>query len=104
MSLLWHKMGFVVFMSPVMAANTPENLSNATRRTALVVARLMFYLGLILGMLLGAAAVTILFMEVVKFGTPAERWLTGGVFGGLAIMAFGFSAMGKARIDKLKAG
>lgn len=80
----------------------PENLTPATRRTALVVSRLMFYLGLMVGMLLLAGSATILFTSNVTFPSPAERWLTGGVFGGLAVMAFGFSAMGKARISKFK--
>ena len=81
----------------------PENLSSSTRRTALAVSRLMFYLGLLLGMLFGTGAVTLFFTGALNFSTPAERWLTGGVFGGLAIMAFGFSAMAKGRIEKLKA-
>lgn len=84
--------------------SAPENLSNSVRRTAVVVSRLMFYLGLMLGMLLATGAITFLFTSKVSFATPAERWLTGGVLGGLAIMAFGFSAMGKGRIEKLKSG
>jgi hypothetical protein len=89
-------------MLTAMTSSGPENLSSSTRKTALVVARLMFYLGLMLGMLMGAAAVTILFTGALNFPTQTERWLSGGVIGGLCVMAFGFSAMGKARIEKLK--
>lgn len=87
-------------MIPAMPA--PSDLSPAARRTALVVSRLMLYLGLVLGMALGAGAITILFTDKIAFTAPAERWLTGAVFAGLAIMAFGFSSIGKARIEKLK--
>lgn len=78
----------------------PDHLPPTTRRAALVVARLMFYLGLVLGMLLGIGAFTLLFTDKVQFATPMERWLSGGVFAGLSIMAFGFGAMGKARIER----
>ncbi len=82
----------------------PKNLSSSTRQAALVVARLMFYFGLMLGMLMGAVAVTILFTGTLNFPTETERRLCGGVIGCFGVMAFGFSAMGKSRIEKLKSG
>lgn len=69
----------------------------------MVVARLTFYIGLILGMALGAGAVMFLMVSPQTFPNPAERWLVGGVFIGLSVMSFGFAGMAKSRIDKLKA-
>ncbi len=91
-------------MHAVMTATGPENLSPSAHKTALVVARLTFYIGLILGMVLGAGAVMFLMVSPQTFPDPAERWLVGGVFIGLSIMSFGFSGMAKSRIEKLKAG
>lgn len=91
-------------MHAVMTATGPENLSSSARKTALVVARIIFYTGLILGMALGAGAVTFLMVSPQTFPNPTERWLVGGVFIGLAVMSFGFSGMAKSRIEKLKGG
>ncbi|RYD27631.1 MAG: hypothetical protein EOP87_20885 [Verrucomicrobiaceae bacterium] len=90
-------------MLAVMTATGPENLSSSARKTALVVARVSLYLGLIFGMALGAGAVMFLLVSPQTFPNPAERWLVGGVFIGLSAMSFGFAGMGKSRIEKLKA-
>lgn len=89
-------------MHAAMTASGPENLTTSARRTAMVVARLTFYIGLILGMALGAGAVMFLMVSPQTFPNPAERWLVGGVFIGLSVMSFGFAGMAKSRIDKLK--
>lgn len=91
-------------MHAVMTATGPENLSSSARKTALVVARLTFYIGLLLGMILGAGAVTFLMVKPELFPNPTERWLVGAVFIGLAVMSFGFSGVAKSRIEKLKGG
>jgi NO-binding membrane sensor protein with MHYT domain len=91
-------------MHAAMTATGPENLSSSARKTALVVARITFYIGLILGMVLGAGAVTFLMVSPQTFPDPTERWLVGGVFIGLSIMSFGFCGMAKSRIEKLKGG
>ncbi|MES2439573.1 MAG: hypothetical protein V4584_10925 [Verrucomicrobiota bacterium] len=91
-------------MHAAMTASGPENLSSSTRRTALVIARIIFYIGLLLGMILGAGAVTFLMVRPELFPNSTERWLVGAVFIGLAVMSFGFSGMAKSRIEKLKAG
>ncbi|RYD23624.1 MAG: hypothetical protein EOP88_03485 [Verrucomicrobiaceae bacterium] len=90
-------------MLATMTATGPENLTPSARKTALVIARLTFYIGLILGMILGAGAVTFTLVNPQMFPDAAERWLVGGVFFGLSVMSFGFSGMAKSRIDKLKA-
>lgn len=89
-------------MHAAMTVSGPENLTTSTRRTALVVARITFYIGLILGMALGAGAVMFLMVSPQTFPNPSERWLVGGVFIGLSVMSFGFAGMAKSRIDKLK--
>ena len=86
-----------------MPSPDPSDLSPSARRTALVVTRIMFYLGLVFGMGLGGAAITLLTKSPPVFPDPAERWLVGGVFIGLSVMSFGFSGIAKSRIDKLKA-
>ena len=88
--------------SITMSTNDPADLSPATRRNARMVARITFYLGLMLGMGLGAAAITILVVTPQKFPDPAERWLVGAVFIGLSVMSFGFAAMAKSKVEKLK--
>lgn len=90
-------------MHAAMTAAGPESLSPSARKTALAVARITLYLGLILGMLLGAGAVTFTLVNPQMFPNPAERWLVGGVFIGLSVMSFGFAGMAKSRVDKLKA-
>ena len=91
-------------MLAAMTATGPENLTPSARKTALVVARISLYLGLIFGMALGAGAVMFLMVSPQTFPNPTERWLVGGVFAGLSIMSFGFAGMGKSRIEKLKSG
>lgn len=85
-----------------MASQDPHTLSPAARSAALLVARIIFFNGLLIGLGLCAAAVGVLFFHVGKLATPVETWLVGGVFIGLAIMSFGFTAMANARIAKLK--
>lgn len=87
-----------------MPASHLQSLPPSTRRTALVISRLMFYLGLMLGMMLGAVAITILFTDAVSFANATELRLSGAAFAALSVMAFGFSALGKSRIEWLKAG
>lgn len=85
-----------------MASPDPHTLSPSARNAALLVARIIFYNGLLIGLGLCAAAVGVVFFQVGKLATPAETWLVGAVFAGLAIMSFGFAAMANTRIAKLK--
>lgn len=85
-----------------MASQDPHTLSPAARGTALLLARVIFFNGLLIGLGFCAAAVGVLFFKVGNLTIPMERWLVVAVFVGLAIMAFGFTAMAKTRIAKLK--
>ncbi len=51
-----------------------------------------------------AVAVAIVFFQVGGLGTAAERWQVGGVLLVLALLAFGFVALARTRIAKLKLG
>ncbi len=79
-----------------------HTLSPSARSTALLVARIIFYNGLLIGLGLCAVAVGVLFFQVGNLTAPAERYLVVGVMIGLAVMAFGFVAMAKTRIAKLR--
>lgn len=85
-----------------MASQDPHTLTPATRDTALLVARVIFFNGLLLGLGFCGAVVGVLFYNVGNLIVPMERWLVVAVLVGLAIMAFGFTAMAKSRIAKLK--
>ncbi|MEO5716104.1 MAG: hypothetical protein ABIT37_21675 [Luteolibacter sp.] len=85
-----------------MASQDPHTLSPAARSAALLVARVIFYNGLLVGLGLCVAAAGVVFFHVGKLATPIETWLVGGVFIGLAVMSFGFAAMANTRIAKLK--
>ncbi len=85
-----------------MASQDPHPLSPAAISTALLVARVIFYNGLLIGTGLAVAAVGVLFVKLGNLVSPAERWLVGAVLIGLAVMAFGFVAMAKSRISRLK--
>lgn len=87
-----------------MSANEPQPLSPSTRSAALLIARITFFNGLLIGLGCLALAVGVLFFQVGKVEVPMERWLTGAVLVGIGVMAFGFAAMAKSRIAKLKAG
>ncbi|MGL4399387.1 MAG: hypothetical protein ACRCXD_05940 [Luteolibacter sp.] len=85
-----------------MSSKTNHTLTPAAHDTALLVARVIFYNGLLIGVGFGAAVVGVLFFNVGNLAQPTERWLVVAVLGGLAIMALGFTAMAKTRIAKLK--
>ncbi|MEO5914678.1 MAG: hypothetical protein ABIS50_10625 [Luteolibacter sp.] len=85
-----------------MASQEPHTLSPAARSAALLVARIIFFNGLLIGLGLCAAAVGVLFFQIGNVSAPMERWLVGAVLIGLGVMAFGFTAMAKSRIAKLK--
>lgn len=85
-----------------MTSQDPHTLTPAAHDTALLVARVIFFNGLLIGFGFCAAVVGVLFFNVGNLAEPIERWLVVAVLGGLAIMAFGFTAMAKTRIAKLK--
>ena len=85
-----------------MSSPDPHTLSPSARSAALLVARIIFYNGLLIGLGLCAVAVGVLFFQLGKLTDPAERYLVVGVMIGLAVMSFGFTAMAKTRIAKLK--
>lgn len=85
-----------------MTSQDPHTLTPAAHDTALLVARVIFFNGLLIGLGFCAAVIGVLFFNVGNLTQPTERWLVVGVLGGLAIMAFGFTAMSKTRIAKLK--
>jgi hypothetical protein len=85
-----------------MASQDPHTLTPATHDTALMVARVILFNGLPLGLGFAAAVVGVLFFKVGNLTVPMERWLVVAVMAGLSIMAFGFTAMAKSRIAKFK--
>lgn len=85
-----------------MASQDSQPLTPATRDTALLVARVIFFNGLLLGLGFCGAVVGVVFFNVGNLTVPIERWLVVAVLLGLAVMAFGFTAMAKSRIAKLK--
>lgn len=85
-----------------MAQQQHDTLTPAAHVTALLVARVIFFNDLLIGLGFCAAVVGVLFFNVGNLAEPIERWLVVAVFGGLAIMASGFTAMAKTRIAKLK--
>lgn len=85
-----------------MASQEPHTLSPSARSAALLVARVIFYNGLLIGLCCGALAVAIIFYQLGNVTNPTERWLVGAVMAGMSIMAFGFAAMARARIARLK--
>lgn len=87
-----------------MPSTEPKPLSPAARSTALFVARLIFYNGLLIGVGLTAMAVAILFFQVGAVSSPSERWQAGGVLIVIALLAFGFVALARSRVKKLKSG
>ncbi len=86
-----------------MASPEPHTLSPSARSAALVVARIIFYNGLLIGIGCCALAVAVVFYQLGKVADPTERMLAGAVLVGIGVMAFGFAAMGNSRIAKLKA-
>lgn len=87
-----------------MASPDSHPLSPSARSAALLVARITFFNGLLIGAGCCALAVGVVFYRLGNVAEPMERWLAGGVLIGIGIMAFGFAAMAKSRIAKLKAG
>jgi membrane protein implicated in regulation of membrane protease activity len=85
-----------------MPSTDPRPLSPSARSTALLVAQLVFYNGLLIGVGLLAMAVGILFFQVGAVSTTSERWEAGGVLIVLALLAFGFVALARSRVKKLK--
>lgn len=85
-----------------MASPDPHLLTPAARSTALWVARVIFYNGLLMGSSCGVVAVGVFFFHMYNLRTPAEIWLVGSVFIGLTVMSFGFAAMANTRIARLK--
>lgn len=87
-----------------MPSTDPRPLSPAARSTALLVAQLVFYNGLLIGVGLLALAAGVLFFQVGAVSTATERWQAGGVLVVLALLAFGFVALARSRVRKLKSG
>lgn len=85
-----------------MPPKDPQPLSSAARSTALLVAQLVFYNGLLIGVGLIAMAIGVLFFQIGAVSNASERWQAGGVLIVLAFLAFGFVALAKSRIKKLK--
>jgi hypothetical protein len=85
-----------------MTSQDSHLLSASARRAALLVARIIFYNGLLIGVGLCSVAVGVGFFGVGHLTQPTERWLVVGVMLGLALMAFGFVAMATSRVTKLK--
>lgn len=85
-----------------MTSQDPHTLTPAAHDTALLVARVIFFNGLLIGLGFCGAVLGVLFFNVGNLADPMERWLVVAVLGVLAIMAFGFTAMAKTRIAKLK--
>ena len=85
-----------------MPSQDPHTLTAATRSTALLVAQIMFYIGLLIGIGFCAVAVGVLFFKGGNLTEPAERILVGAVLVGLGVMSFGFVALARSRVAKLK--
>ncbi|GAA5130021.1 hypothetical protein JIN84_04115 [Luteolibacter yonseiensis] len=83
---------------------TPQTLSPSARSTALLVARLVFYNGLLIGLGLFALAISVLFFQIGAVSDVSERWQAGGVLTVLGLLAFGFVSFAKSRVEKLKGG
>ena len=86
-----------------MASQEPHTLSPSARSAALLVARIIFYNGLLIGLGCCALAVAVVIYQLGNVVNPTERWLVGAVLVGIGIMAFGFAAMARTRIARLKA-
>jgi membrane protein implicated in regulation of membrane protease activity len=85
-----------------MPSTTPEPLSPSARSAALLVARLIFYNGLLTGVGLIALAIGVFFFQVGAVSNPSERWQASGVLIVLALLAFGFVAFARLRVKRLK--
>lgn len=79
-----------------------HSLSPSARSAALLVARVIFYNGLLMGLGFCAAAAGVLFFHVGSLAGLKEQWPVAGLLIGLAVMSFGFVVMGKSRIARLK--
>ncbi|MES2921384.1 MAG: hypothetical protein V4819_07550 [Verrucomicrobiota bacterium] len=86
-----------------MSSQDPHTLTASTRSTALLVARIIFYMGLLIGIGFCAVAVGVLFFKGGNLTDPTERALVGAVLVGLGVMSFGFVAIARSRVAKLKA-
>ena len=86
-----------------MAPQDPHTLSPSARSAALLVARIIFYNGLLIGLGCCALAGAVVFYQLGNVANPTERWLVAAVLAGIGIMAFGFAAMARTRIARLKA-
>ncbi len=85
-----------------MASQDPHALTPATRSAALLVARVIFYNGLLIGLVFCVAMIAVVFFHAGRLATSAETWLVGAVLVGLAILSFAFSWSANSRIERLK--
>jgi hypothetical protein len=85
-----------------MTSRKPEKIAPSDTETALLVARIIFYNGLLIG---AGCAIAILAMLLFNAGnvTPGQdRWFVGSVMGMLSVLSFIFAWGANIRISKLK--
>jgi uncharacterized membrane protein len=87
-----------------MQSTHTQPLSPSARSTALLVARLVFYNGLLIGLGLFTLATGVLFFQIGTVTSASERWQAGGVLIVLGLLAFGFVSFAKSRVKTLKSG
>ncbi|MES2657121.1 MAG: hypothetical protein V4689_00815 [Verrucomicrobiota bacterium] len=85
-----------------MSAGNPNKIAPTDNGSALLVARIVFYNGLVLGAGLVVCILAMLFFNAGNIAPGQDRWFVGTTLGTLAVLSFIFAWGAKARIAKLK--
>lgn len=88
----------------IMSAGKQNSIAPDDRGTALLVARIVFYNGLIIGTGVLIGILAMLFFDVGNVTPGQDRWFVGSVFGMVSVLSFIFAWGANSRIAKLKSG
>jgi hypothetical protein len=85
-----------------MTSRKPDKIAPSDYETALLVARIVFYNGLLIGTGCVLAIGAMLFFNAGNVAPGQDRWFVGSVLGMLSVLSFIFAWGANARIAKLK--
>lgn len=84
-----------------MSAPDPSRLAT-NRGSALLVTRITYYLGLMLGTMFAGVAGAIYFSGFGNLSTPQEKAMVASVFGVLSLVSYVFAKVSHARLARMK--
>lgn len=89
-------------MNSVMSEQDPFHMSPASKSAALVVARIAYYAGILLGTMFAAVAYSVVASNFGGITESPEKWMVAGVIGAVSIISYLFAGAAHSRIKKLK--